>query len=704
MRLLNCILTLFFLLSFTLAFGQKVPTYLDFADMKLKISEGAKRQIQKDVDMLTRSPKYFGIKVRRANLYFPVIERIFREEGLPDDFKYLVLQESALISDAVSSSNAVGFWQFKKAAAKEVNLRVDGVVDERMNIVSASRGAAKYLKKYNKLFFNNWLYALQSYNVGPGGALRSLDKKKYGAKRMVIDKRTHWYVKKYLAHKIAFEPALNSRNSNRKLAELTSKEFENLREVNKKYGVDMEVLKDYNKWLKAKRIPGDKTYTVVVPVDESSHKRLIALVNGETTPKRISKKSDGYKPVLVAKKVDYDAGMDYPKIRKKVIRKTGLSYTLINGIPGMVAKEQSSISSLSARGGISVKKFRAYNDLSAFDKIIPGQVYYFKKKRNKSRIRFYGAKRHESLWAISQKFGIRLDKLLEKNGMLRENDLKAGMVLWLRSSRPEEQPVEYIRLPEEKTVEKPPVVVKNTQPVDQQNRTSHKRDEQKQSTKTTVNATRPVKTLSTPKKQENSVNTVSKDQASDVEDSEEIWEDPEENARWINGTTTNPKEENKRPDETPGVEIIDRKNPGAVDEFVVSENPQFINASPPSYSIEKNLKIHVIRQGETLFSIARTYDITVEDLKNWNDLQASGDIKFDQKLIVGKVEKVDEQVKNDRPNSKSESIILHEVEEGDTIFSISKTYNVPIQKIMELNEKTDYKIAIGEKLKLVKGR
>lgn len=704
MRLLNWILTLFFLFSGALGFAQKVPTYMDFADMKLKITESAKRQIQKDVDMLTRSPKYFGIKVKKANLYFPVIERIFKEEGLPDDFKYLVLQESALIPDAVSSSNAVGFWQFKKAAAREVNLRVDGVVDERMNIVSASSGAARYLKKYNKLFFNNWLYSLQAYNVGPGGALRSLDKKHYGAKRMVIDKKTHWYVKKYLSHKIAFESAVNTRSSTRKLAELTNKDFQNLKEINKKYGVDMEVLQNYNKWLKGRKIPDDKTYTVVVPVDHSSNKRLLALTKGETGPVKIIKKSEGYSPVLVAKSVDYKAGMEYPKIRKKVIKKTGLSYTLINGIPGMVAREQSSISSLAERGGISAKKFRAYNDLSAFDKIIPGQVYYFKRKRNKSKIRYYGAKRHESLWAISQKFGIRLDKLMEKNGMLRENDLKAGMVLWLRSSRPSEQPVEYIELPDERRLKEEPVLAKDKKPNSRQNRTLYTQNEQKIHNKTTAITTETLPTDSGIKKQENTQMTIGTDQKSGDTNPEEIWEDPEENARWINKDTTPAEKKNQVANQTPEVNVIDRKNPSPEDEFDIEESPKFINTSPPSFTMENGRKIHVIKQGETLFSIARTYDITVQDLKNWNNLQDLGNIKFDQKLIVGKVEKIDEHVQNNRSQSESDSIILHEVEEGDTIFSISRIYNVPIQKIMELNEKTDYKIAIGEKLKLVKTR
>ena len=699
MKPLNWLLILIFLLTGTRIFAQRVPTYMEFADIKLKITEGAKRQIQKDVDMLTRSPKYFGIKVRRADLYFPVIERIFKEEGLPDDFKYLVLQESALISDAVSSSNAVGFWQFKKAAAREVDLRVDGAVDERMNIVSASRGAAKYLKKYNTLFFKNWLYSLQAYNVGPGGALRSLDKKKYGAKRMIIDKKTHWYVKKYLSHKIAFEPAINTRNPERRLAELTSNTHGSLRDINKKYGVDIEVLKDYNKWLKSKRIPDDKTYTVVVPVDKSANRRLLALVNGEADPVKKQKKSVDYKPVFTAKSVDYNVGMEFPKIRKKVIKKTGLSYTLINGIPGMIAKEQSSVRSLAERGGISAKKFRKYNDLSAFDKIIPEQVYYFKRKRSKSKIHYYGAKRNESLWAISQKFGVRLDKLMEKNGMLNENDLKAGRVLWLRSSRPEEEQVEFISLPDERPAEDEPVIVKNTKPENQQIRTSNGQNKQEDnSAKATI-----AETTQAIQKQESPAKTESTDKKLQTWE-EEIWEDPEENARWLGEQTTTTEKDKPSTKEEVQVNVIDRKNPSPEDEFDIDENSRFINTSPPSSTIENGRKIHVIKQGETLFSIARTYNITVQDLKDWNDLADMGNIKFDQKLIVGKVEKIDEHLQNNRSQSESESIILHEVEEGDTIFSISRAYDVPIQKIMELNQKTDYKIAIGEKLKLVKTR
>jgi len=127
-----------------------------------------------------------------------------QEENVPDDFKYLVIQESALIPDAISSANAVGFWQFKESSGQEVGLRIDRNIDERMNVVSATRGACRYLKT-NNFYYDNWLYALLAYNTGRGGAETHIDSRHFGDKKMEINKHTHWYVKKYLAHKIAFQ-------------------------------------------------------------------------------------------------------------------------------------------------------------------------------------------------------------------------------------------------------------------------------------------------------------------------------------------------------------------------------------------------------------------------------------------------------------------------------------------------------------------
>ncbi|HKZ36807.1 MAG TPA: lytic transglycosylase domain-containing protein, partial [Chryseolinea sp.] len=185
----------------------QVPHKMQFAGMTLAIRDDARKEIQKDVNALTQSPRHHNIKVERAKTYFPIIEKVFEEERVPDDFKYLVLQESALIADAVSVSNAVGFWQFKDFTAVEMGLRVDKEIDERLNIVSSTRAAARYIKK-NNFYFNNWIFALQAYQMGAGGAMKSLKDHQSGAKNMEITSATYWYVKKFLAHKVAFGDAV----------------------------------------------------------------------------------------------------------------------------------------------------------------------------------------------------------------------------------------------------------------------------------------------------------------------------------------------------------------------------------------------------------------------------------------------------------------------------------------------------------------
>jgi membrane-bound lytic murein transglycosylase D len=244
-----------------------VPNNIEFAGLNLKLSDKARKKIQTEVDALTRSPKYFQVKVDRLQIYFPIIERIFREEGLPEDFKYLVLQESALISDAVSSSNAVGFWQFKTAAATEVGLRVDRNVDERLNIVASTRGAAKYIKKNNRLYFDNWVHAVLAYQQGPGGAQRLVDKKFSGSSSMPIDGHTHWYVIKVLAHKVAFEQ-VRSAEPSLFLVEFYDGKGESLKEISQQHSLDVELVKQNNKWLNQSKVPTDREYSVILPYNQ----------------------------------------------------------------------------------------------------------------------------------------------------------------------------------------------------------------------------------------------------------------------------------------------------------------------------------------------------------------------------------------------------------------------------------------------------
>jgi membrane-bound lytic murein transglycosylase D len=410
-------------------FAQTVPSEMMLGDLRLTINESTRRQIQKDVDRLTQSQTYYNILIDRMNLYFPIIEREHREAGIPDEIKFLAIQESALISDAVSSANAVGFWQFKDFTAREVGLRVDRNVDERLNIVSASRGSAKYLNSHN-YFLKNWVYSVMAYNTGRGGAQKYVDNSNLGARRMTINSKTHWYVKKFIAHIVAFTPAVGRPHSEGIwLDEITNAGGKSLSQIAKEEKVDLEELEKYNKWLKRGDVPKDKTYSVLIPRQGTPPKRAIA----QNTNKR-NKISEPEKKI-------------YPTELKPGITEANKSTIIpLNGIPSILAREHDDVHSLSARAGISEKRFRQYNDMSESDKIIPNEFYYIKKKKGKAKIGFHVAKRDESLWEISQQYGIRLSKLAKRNRMSIIDELRPGRVLWMDKTRPSSEPIAYHEL------------------------------------------------------------------------------------------------------------------------------------------------------------------------------------------------------------------------------------------------------------------
>ena len=103
--------------------------------------------------------------IKMSHRFFPIIERILAEEGVPDDFKYLAVAESDLRLKT-SYAGAKGYWQFMKAAGKQYGLEINDEVDERYHIERSTRAAAKYIR-YLKNRFGSWTSAAASYNMGP---------------------------------------------------------------------------------------------------------------------------------------------------------------------------------------------------------------------------------------------------------------------------------------------------------------------------------------------------------------------------------------------------------------------------------------------------------------------------------------------------------------------------------------------------------
>ncbi|HEX6890877.1 MAG TPA: LysM peptidoglycan-binding domain-containing protein [Chryseolinea sp.] len=540
-------LALFFATTLTVAAQtREVPHKMDFAGMTLTIRDDARREIQKDVNALTQSPRHHNIKVERAKTYFPIIEKVFEEERVPDDFKYLVLQESALIADAVSVSNAVGFWQFKDFTAVEMGLRVDKEIDERLNIVSSTRAAAKYIKK-NNFFFNNWLYALQAYQMGAGGVMKTVDKNQSGLKHMEITSSTYWYIKKYLAHKIAFEEDVKGKGQIEVVSYETRSKKE-LSDIAKEVSVDEAALKQYNKWAKKGTIPDDRTYTVVIPVigDPGSIK-----VPASAEPTRDARVADATKATT---------GTFVGSAKGARIK--------INGIATIKANAAETPAQLAKRAGVDLSDFLKWNDISISDRIEADQYYLLGKKRVRGSEAYHKAVAGDNLWKVSQQYGVQMKKLKKYNRMSNEGPFAPGATIWLASVKPKDS---------EKALSSADIVqVDNAQSFSWTATPAATEEVQAQATV----SLKPI-VVTTPV-----VETTGKETLKTTDSLE-----------TIQANTT----------------VAD----------TVAQTAAITVISPPA----NNKDEHVVEAGETLYGIAQIYSLEVMDLVRWNNLNLQDGIR-----------------------------------------------------------------------------
>ncbi|MBL6645234.1 MAG: lytic transglycosylase domain-containing protein [Flavobacteriales bacterium] len=255
----------------------RIESGISFAGEALPLERvGVRERMERELLIGTFRHSSSLLTLKRSGRWFPIIEPILVDSGIPTDFKYLSVIESGL-ANAVSPSDARGFWQFMKPAAEEFGLRVDKDVDERYHVEKATRAACAYLNKaYDR--YGDWVLAAASYNMGMSGLSRRMDEQSGSTYwDLLLNDETARYVYRLFATKQVMEsPEAHGfvLRAEDWYAPLETRDtvlvdsVDDLAAFAQKLGVSYNALKTLNPWLRSGRLPiaDDQYYVLCLPL------------------------------------------------------------------------------------------------------------------------------------------------------------------------------------------------------------------------------------------------------------------------------------------------------------------------------------------------------------------------------------------------------------------------------------------------------
>lgn len=257
-----------------------LPGKLSFAGEEVPLHQ---RELVERLDREIHTNIYWNTNtvflMKRGHRWLPRIEAILIANNIPADFKYLPMIESNL-ENAVSPSQAVGFWQLLKGTATDFGLEVNDEVDERYHPLKSTEAACKYLRKAHDKF-GNWLDATASYNIGMSGLERRMEEQEsYDYFDLLLPEETSRYVFRVIAIKeimehperygyIVPEKHLYEEEPTKEIE--VTETIPNLRAFAREQGINYKLLKRYNPWLRQNTLTIKKkgdSYTVLIPKKE----------------------------------------------------------------------------------------------------------------------------------------------------------------------------------------------------------------------------------------------------------------------------------------------------------------------------------------------------------------------------------------------------------------------------------------------------
>lgn len=395
--------------------------------------------------------KYFVSKRRtftavclgRSKLYFPLYETYLSHYGIPMELKYLSVIESGLRPTIKSRVGATGLWQFMYATGRSYGLESDSYVDERMDPELATDAACRYLK-YLYGLYGDWSLALAAYNAGPGNVnkaiLRSGGKMTYWEIREFLPQETQMYVPNFIAmlYMMTYYPEHNIVPQETKIHfyevdTVCLKHAVRISHIDSLLDITADDFLYLNPVYKTDVIPKTENYQCIkLPVEKIS---LFLQLEDSLYALDAYLDSTGSRFVTMEKKKTHTVSPEETLVT--VAEKYGVTMTQIKTwnnmktntvYPGqkltIMIQEKKFIDNTSSTTGSTSQTSSSSN--SSFHSSSSSGSNSSTTTTNDGNYKYYALKSGESLWTVSQKFGIPFDELQDMNKGLDPKKLQPG--------------------------------------------------------------------------------------------------------------------------------------------------------------------------------------------------------------------------------------------------------------------------------------
>jgi membrane-bound lytic murein transglycosylase D len=256
----------------------KLPDTVVFAGEEMPLGNFDTRE-SLEREILTSAYRHSStiLIIKRANRYLPMIEKILKNNNIPDDLKYLAAAESEY-SNMISPVGATGFWQIMPETGREEGMEINTVVDERYDVEKSTRFACEYfLRSYEK--YGNWTLAAASYNGGRAGIDEQVNiQHQNNYYDLLLSEETARYIFRAVAYKLVITdpesygfnigkddlyPVLNYYEVKVDSAITSFSDFA------KRFGTNYKMLKFLNPWLRKPYLTPNpnKEYMIKIPAE-----------------------------------------------------------------------------------------------------------------------------------------------------------------------------------------------------------------------------------------------------------------------------------------------------------------------------------------------------------------------------------------------------------------------------------------------------